>query len=132
MPDHTEHISSEDFLAMQAHFSKDDLSDAFKGYLRQARLAGLNLLEPEYEWEFNKPDTKHRLDLAWPDIMWAVELEGGVFSGGRHVRGKGYTEDIRKYNIATLKGWRLLRYTGEMLHNDPFGVIQEIAAALEL
>jgi hypothetical protein len=43
----------------------------------------------------------------------AVEFEGGIWSNGRHIRGKGYARDVEKYNLAVLEGWRVLRYTTE-------------------
>ena len=46
----------------------------------------------------------------------AVEIEGGVFTRGRHTRGKGYTEDLLKYNEAVLMGWRVLRFTTAQIH----------------
>lgn len=49
-----------------------------------------------------------RLDLAWPDIKLAVECHGGVYSNGRHVRGKGFTNDREKMNAAMLQGWTVL------------------------
>lgn len=51
-----------------------------------------------------------RLDFAWPEHKIAVEIEGGVFIRGRHVRGKGFVKDAEKYNALVLDGWRLLRF----------------------
>jgi very-short-patch-repair endonuclease len=65
---------------------------------------------PKAEYKFLK-NRRFRFDFAWPDIMVAVEIEGGVFSGGRHTRGMGYTRDLEKYNLATLHGWRVFRFT---------------------
>jgi len=50
-----------------------------------------------------------RLDIAWPDRLIAVEVEGGVWSGGRHGRGSGIVKDMEKANALTMAGWRLLR-----------------------
>jgi len=47
--------------------------------------------------------------------MIAVEVEGGVWSRGRHVRGAGYLADLEKYNAAVVMGWRVLRYTPQTL-----------------
>ena len=66
------------------------------------------LPEPEFEWRFH-PDRKWRFDLAWPGHRLALEVEGGVWTGGRHSRGKGMKADMEKYNAATLMGWRVLR-----------------------
>lgn len=52
-----------------------------------------------------------RMDYAWPDQKVALEVEGGVWTGGRHTRGKGYTEDLRKYSEAAILGWRVIRTT---------------------
>lgn len=71
---------------------------------------------PSYEREYRFcPARKWRFDFCWPDHMVAVELEGGVWIGGRHTRGAGYTRDCEKHNWAAVLGWRLLRYTSEML-----------------
>lgn len=69
---------------------------------------------PECEYRFH-PVRRYRFDLAWPDKMIAVELEGGVWSGGRHTSGVGFTQDCCKYNLATLMGWRVLRYTANTI-----------------
>jgi len=39
----------------------------------------------------------------------AIEIEGGIWSGGRHTRGKGFIGDIEKYNTATAMGWKIIR-----------------------
>jgi len=56
------------------------------------------------------PKRRWRFDVAIPEMMVAIEIEGGVFTGGRHTRGKGYTRDCEKYNAATVLGWNVLRY----------------------
>lgn len=52
-----------------------------------------------------------RFDYAKPDLMLAIEYEGGIWTKGRHTRGVGYSRDCEKYNQATSLGWRILRYT---------------------
>lgn len=54
-------------------------------------------------------ERKWRFDFAWLQHKLALEVEGGVFSGGRHTRGAGFANDMLKYNTATLLGWRVLR-----------------------
>jgi hypothetical protein len=78
-----------------------------------ARMIGLPPSEPEYE--FALPERFWRFDLAFPSIKVAVEIEGGIWTGGRHTRGRGFLADIEKYNHATLLGWRLLRVTPQMI-----------------
>ena len=60
-------------------------------------------------------DRKWRFDFAWPNSMAAVECEGGVYTGGRHTRGKGYEDDCIKYAEATLLGWTVFRLTERMI-----------------
>ena len=74
------------------------------------------LPEPEREFRFH-PSRKYRFDFAWPDLMLAVETEGGTWTAGRHTRGKGFESDCRKYNQASLAGWVLLRFTGDMIRS---------------
>lgn len=56
-----------------------------------------------------------RFDFAWPDLMLAVEVEGGAWVGGRHTRGKGFLEDLRKYQAAQVMGWTIYRTAGELI-----------------
>lgn len=82
---------------------------------------------PVLEYRFH-PKRKWRFDYAWPDQMLAVEVEGGVWTKGRHVRGKGYINDMEKYNAAMMLGWRLLRFTPEQIKET--GSIRMIKEAL--
>ncbi len=72
---------------------------------------------PEYRFA---PPRRWRFDYAWPHHKVALEVEGGVFSGGRHTRGAGFLNDMEKYNAATLAGWKVLRVTPkELLTKGP-------------
>jgi hypothetical protein len=45
-----------------------------------------------------------------------VEIEGGIWTRGRHTRGKGYQADMEKYNMASAFGYKVFRFsTGEVL-----------------
>lgn len=58
----------------------------------------------------------------------AVEVEGGVFTNGRHTRGKSFEDDLRKYNQAALDGWCVLRFsTGMVLSGE---AIDQIVSAV--
>lgn len=66
------------------------------------------------EYRFYQP-RRWRFDYAIPRFKIAVEVEGGVWTGGRHIRPKGFLGDIEKYNTAALLGWRVFRTTPDQL-----------------
>jgi hypothetical protein len=58
---------------------------------------------------------KWRFDFAWDQWLGfsknplvALEIDGGIYSGGRHTRGAGYRKDQEKMNEAVIIGWRVL------------------------
>lgn len=90
--------------------ARERLELSFKQQLRAVGLKDgwvcQHKFHPAREWRF---------DFAWPDMKLAIEVEGGTFSGGRHVRGKGYEADCEKYNTAAAMGWTLFRFTSRMV-----------------
>lgn len=82
--------------------------------LLQIRAAGLPL--PVEEFRFH-PTRRWRFDLCWQNQKLAVEIEGGTWSHGRHVRGKGFQLDCIKYAEALCLGWRVLRVTTAMVND---------------
>lgn len=66
------------------------------------------------EFKFH-PTRRWRFDYALPEHKIALEVEGGVWTGGRHTRPQGFLGDIEKYNTATLMGWRVFRTTPDDL-----------------
>lgn len=69
---------------------------------------------PETEFYFAKP-RMWRFDYAWRDKYIAVEIEGGIWTQGRHTRGSGFVKDMEKYNEAGRLGWRVFRFTPKQL-----------------
>ena len=82
-----------------ARASREKLETELALQLRAAKLP-----EPTREYRFH-PDRKWRFDFAWPDRMFAVEIQGGTYSSGRHSRGVGITRDLEKLGQAMLLGW---------------------------
>lgn len=70
--------------------------------------AGLPAPAPEHRFH---PTRLWRFDYAWPAEKIALEVEGGIWTGGRHVSPEGFMADIEKYNAAAVLGWRIIRLT---------------------
>ena len=67
------------------------------------------------EYKFH-PERRWRFDYAIPEHKIALEVEGGVWTQGRHTRPQGFLGDVEKYNTATLMGWRVFRTTPTELY----------------
>lgn len=72
----------------------------------------LNALKIPFTKEFRfHPERRWLADFRIDDMPILVEVEGGVFSNGRHTRGEGYTKDCEKYSAAAVNGWFVIRGT---------------------
>lgn len=93
-------------------------ADAVPGPLYElvslCRERGLPEPIPEYRFHATR---RWRFDFAWPLFLVAVEVEGGIWTQGRHTRGPGVLADMEKYNAAAIIGWRILRYSPQTLGN---------------
>jgi hypothetical protein len=92
------------------------------------QVKAVGLPEPKVEWQFLQT-RRFRFDLAWPYIVapLGVEVDGGTWNGGRHVRGKGYESDCEKLALAMLHGWRVIKATsGQVKSGQAIGWIQEL------
>jgi len=79
------------------------------------------------EWPF-APPRKFRWDFCDPNTLVAVEIEGGIWTGGRHTRGSGFEKDCVKKNLAARDGWLVFYFTSGMLKKnylETFGWIAE-------
>jgi hypothetical protein len=84
---------------------------------------------PEAEHRFAAP-RRWRFDFAWPAYRVALEVEGGVWTGGRHTSGAGFVRDMEKYNAAGGLGWIVLRCMPKTLCT--MATINTIKAAIEV
>ncbi|MEB4802508.1 DUF559 domain-containing protein, partial [Acinetobacter soli] len=73
-------------------------------HLRAYRIS----FEQEYRFHTKR---KWRADFWIIGTKILVEVEGGIWSGGRHTRGKGYIGDMEKYNAAAMMGFTVLRFS---------------------
>lgn len=94
-------------------------------FLAMCKAHGLPEPTPEHRF----CERRWKFDFAWRSKFVALEVEGGVFTGGRHTRGKGFLGDIEKYNAATVMGWRVLRATPQQVESgEIFPVLKEVLA----
>lgn len=61
------------------------------------------------------PKRKWRFDFAHIGARIAVELDGGIYSNGRHNRASGFLKDCEKLNAAAAAGWRVFRLATGMI-----------------
>ena len=95
--------------AIEATFAKDNLSSRFETLWAQL---GGPALQKEYQFH---PPRKWRFDYCHREKMIAIELHGGIWSEGRHVRGGGFLRDREKMNQAQLDGWIVIELgTGQI------------------
>ena len=91
-------------------------------------------LQLEREYVFDD-EREWRFDFAHSETHIAVEIDGGVWTDGRHVRGQGYIDDCEKLNAAAADGWRVFRFPAHLLSLDDAelvaGTIREAMEAQE-
>lgn len=75
-------------------------------FLSLCKSEGLTTPTPEFKYHEKR---RWRIDYAFVEHKIALEVEGGVWSNGRHTRGSGFVKDMEKYNALAVNGWRLLR-----------------------
>lgn len=101
-------------------------------FLRAWELVGDKALPPEREFHFALPDRRWRFDLAWPSRLVAVEIQGGQFMAkGGHSNVKGIDRDCEKSNWATLRGWRVLKFSTKQVTGAPVQCVETVLAALQ-
>lgn len=74
----------------------------------------LGLADFVAEYQFHET-RKWRFDYAIVRRKLAIELEGGIWNQvpGRHTRGRGFQDDLDKYNAATSARWFVFRFSVE-------------------
>lgn len=79
-------------------------------------------------WVLGHPFGPYRIDLAFPALRIAVEVDGGAW----HVDAVRFAQDRRKGNALTRAGWDLLRSTWHALDGTPDVVLDEIVQTIAL
>ena len=99
-----------------------DPADMFVALCEQAGV------ECRKEYRFH-PVRRWRFDYALPAQLIAVEVEGGVWTRGRHVSPRGFLSDMEKYNTATAMGWKVFRVTPSTLLSDGLHLIHAVTSS---
>lgn len=113
-------------IAVQQSFGGGDDAPAAKALAKAEREISPLAAEFEQAWrllggpEIAKEYRFHqyrqwRADYAHIESRTIVEIDGGVWSDGRHTRGAGFIEDCRKLNAATSAGWSVFRLATGMV-----------------
>ena len=85
--------------------------------LRQQRITG---------WQANFPVAGYKIDIAFPALKVAIEVDGLAFHSDADV----FVADRQRQNIITLGGWKVLRFTWLDLTEHPKRVVAEINHAI--
>jgi hypothetical protein len=80
---------------------------AYNVEIVKAFFASYQIPEPCFEFYFCE-SRLFRFDLAWLDSRVAMEVQGGIWNRGGHVRGVLLKREWEKLNLAAGLGWRLL------------------------
>lgn len=70
------------------------------------------------------PDRKFRIDIAFPRLKLAIEVDGFAHHG-KHL--DDFKRDRERQNLLTLHGWRILRFAAGEIRKDP----RECAAMID-
>jgi len=85
-------------------------------FLSACESTGLPTPIPEYK--FAAPERQYRADFAFLEARIIVEVDGGVWrqGGGAHSHPTNILRDMERTNEASIRGWRLMRFTPEELN----------------
>lgn len=92
----------------------DTLEKRIKTFAAIQFFESQGLPTPVAEYPFH-PERRWRFDYAWPDQKIAIEVEGGIWTGGRHTSQGGFIGDMEKYTEAAVMGWCVIRITPKAL-----------------
>lgn len=90
---------------------KSNFEDLFYNQIKN-----LKLKLPVREYKFCSY-RRWRSDFCWIEERIIFEIEGGIFSRGRHIQSIGFIKDCEKYNMASLLGYRIFRIIPAQVKN---------------
>lgn len=135
------HVRARDILAATAEWSqlrgrrelRDVSHDLDAGAHSELEIYGLHrifrtsrLPPPRHQWELLVNGRRRVLDVAWPDLKLAVELDGAAYHGSQVARERDVASDAA---LAAL-GWQVIRVTYRRLRENPDGVLDELVTII--
>jgi very-short-patch-repair endonuclease len=110
---------------LDQHFREEAVTDSAFERLVMVLLATAGLPRPVLHHVVRSERATYEIDLAYPDRMLAIELDGGV-----HLERSVWEKDHARQNALILAGWRLLRFTWRDYAREPTRIIREVRTAL--
>lgn len=77
-------------------------------------LVGAGLPEPAQQHRVTLGSRRCRIDLAYPDLKLAIEIDGWTF----HRTRTAFDEDRARANDLVVAGWNVLRFTSRMTNEQ--------------
>lgn len=70
----------------------------------------------------------YKIDFAFCDLSFCIEIQGGTHRNGRHNRGAGYAADRKRIRDLNFMGWTVWEYTTDDLQpNTIYDTILEVS-----
>lgn len=91
--------------------------------------------EAQFDYAGALADRKFELDIAFPELKCAAEIDGWEFHG-KYL--SGFKRDREKDRLLTLAGWRVLRFTAAEINQqidlclDHIAQVRQIARGIAL
>lgn len=112
---------------------KDTLREMIKAAFA-CDLTRITGVKHEFEYRFAAPDRQWRSDIAFPSVKVAIEIDGGLWTYGRHNRAASMLGDMEKGNGYAARGWLVFHTPWEWIEggrHDKSAVLRaQIAAAI--
>jgi hypothetical protein len=88
--------------------------------------AGLPSPALEHEVRDEQGNLLARIDLAFPDLKIAIELDSRRY----HLSTRAFEADRPRQNRLEVRGWIVLRYTWRTYVDDPWRIVADVRAAI--
>lgn len=98
-------------IKLGAALQRQEPSEGELILMRDLRALGIGF-EQEYKFHSTR---RWRADFLIRNTKILIEVEGGIWSQGRHTRGTGYIGDMEKYNAAAILRFQVLRFSTQQV-----------------